>query len=176
MMAYADAPTTFSEPHLPVASDRYVDSVANMALSSNPGAYDLFPGQPRRKWLLPAAFGLAGVFAMVAVIAIFIAFRSSGPKTAARAAPPAPVVTVEDQGEIPPPEPVTTTAAETTKAAADTKPVENKPEPPAAPPPQSPPPVVARTPSPPSTNPSPQTPPRTTPSAKPSRKDVYRPF
>jgi serine/threonine-protein kinase len=184
MRAYGDAPTTYSEPQIPVGppsshrqvpnSDRRIDSVANMALSSNPGAYDLFP---RKKWLVP--FAIASTLALVGMtlIALFFAFRTSGPVqvASAKSAPsavPAPttapttaptatlspadsaVIALDDIEPMPPPS-ATTAAAPTTTAAAPR---------PAG--------VTAVTPA------KPYQPSSSVPvtSKKPSRKDVYKPF
>ncbi|MBX3230133.1 MAG: protein kinase [Labilithrix sp.] len=169
MLSYDTSPTTYSEPMLPVNSDRYIDSVANMALSSNPGAYDL-PGVHRRRWLLPLAIGTSALLFTTTIGALVFAFRAPSPtgKVAAAAVSlqpeAAPAPTLEDRSIPPPPEPV---------AAAEPEPApEVKPEPPKpalATPPR------ASAPTTPSTTVAAPKPAAST--ARPaSRKDVYRPF
>jgi hypothetical protein len=96
MNVAADAPTEYTDRTLAItppssgripASDRRIDSVANMSLASNPGAYDLFPGLRRKKWLVP--FALASTLALVGmtVIALYFAFRTSGPTQVVSANP-----------------------------------------------------------------------------------------
>jgi len=89
-----------------------------MALSSNPGAYDLLPNG-RKRWLLPFAFASLALVGMT-LIAFYFAFRTSGPvqvvsATPAPSAVPAPpvastatltpadtaVIALDDVGEIP---------------------------------------------------------------------------
>ena len=176
----ADQPTTYSDAQIPISSgqhvppsDRRIDSVANMALSSNPGAYDL-PGHRRRRWLLPVALGTSAVLFMTTVIALFVAFRASAPvttptKTASaleERAEPAPAF--DDRGAIPPPEPIASAAAEPAPVASTeielpatpsaSKPVAAPAKPVAAP-------LPLRAPTVPSTPPK-----------KPSRKDIYQPY
>lgn len=90
----ADAPTQFSDAAIPIPgsqpvpnSDRRIDSVANMALSSNPGAYDLFPNLSRRRFILPFAIASSLALVGMTIIALYFAFRTSGPVQVASANP-----------------------------------------------------------------------------------------
>jgi serine/threonine-protein kinase len=144
MRAAADMPTTFSDSapiSSPISSsnplskatplsDRHIDSVANMALSSNPGAYDLVS---KRKWVLPLAIGSSLALIGMTVVALLLAFRSPAPVQVVSATP-GPSITVSEVAttaatvdgpkpadtagtiEIPDPEPAPNTATPATTA------------------------------------------------------------
>lgn len=179
-LAYADAPTTYSDPAIPLGrsqpnSDRRIDSVANMSLSSNPGGYDLFPS--RKKWLLPFAIASSLALVGMTIIALYFAFRTSGPVQVASASPgpsgvpttptaptatlsPADsaVIVLDDLPETPAPEAKTSPPGSPTTAPSPRSPViSTAPATPAKPyQPTSSAPVTAKKPG--------------------SRKDVYKPF
>lgn len=181
LRAYTDAPTTYSEPKMPIsgpissgqlkvptpASDRYIDSVANMALSSNPGAYDLFP---RKKWVLPVAMAITALCA-ITVTALFFAFRATAPVQVVSAS--SPTVTVAPPPPIPAPSPVETATAAPSDAVVEIE----EPATSATTANQAAAPTTAM-----ATPPAPvhvgATPPATTQTAAPkkSRKDLYKPF
>ena len=177
----ADQPTHYSDGAIPVSgpqpnSDRRIDSVANMSLSSNPGAYDLFPNA-RKKSLV--VFAIASSLALVGMtlIALYFAFRTSGPVQVASANPgPSAAAPTTPQTAAPSP---TLSPADSAVIVIDDIPA--TPEAPSKPETGTPAPVSPKAPvvSTPPTTAKPYQPSSSVPvtSKKPaSRKDVYRPF
>ena len=176
--AAMDATQYASDHQIPI-SDRRIDSVANMALSSNPGAYDLLPGG-RKRWLLPFAFASLALVGMT-LIALYFAFRTTGPVQVVSATP---ALSTNPAPPIPSATPTaaaTLTPADTAVIAIDDVPVELPATPATTEPPK---------PAPNATGPA--TAMAATAAAKPyqpsssvpitakkpagSRKDVYKPF
>ncbi|MBX3217604.1 MAG: serine/threonine protein kinase [Labilithrix sp.] len=151
---------------LPFARDEKSGELdANMALTSNPGAYDLDLLRPRRRWILPVAIGSTLLLLLTSGLAMILAVRTTTPSQAAvvSTAPP-----VDESPALPPPE--------AAPEPASTEPPPAVALPAVAPAASSAKPAVASK----SSAPGASTPGRpttkktsTTPA---SRKDLYRPF
>jgi eukaryotic-like serine/threonine-protein kinase len=152
----------------PVAKNIERTSETNMAITSNPGGYDLL--RPRRKWLLPIAIGSTTGLVFMSVLVLVLAVRTTPPSRAAGHATFTPAATLSSpphrsERAAPPSSVPETTNLEPKMASAIPDAAPNLPR-------------VAATASASSTASSIKPIGARAPSSKtpPSRRDVYRPF
>ncbi|MCW5832897.1 MAG: protein kinase [Labilithrix sp.] len=151
------APPSSRRSPLPFTRDEKSGELdANMALTSNPGAYDLDLVRPRRRWLVPVAIASTLLLVATSALVMMLAVRTTTPSQAAVAAAPPPGTT---SAALPPPEATTP---------------ETPPEPVVAVAPSASSARVVVTSKPPSGTTSAR--PTTKKATPTSRKDLYRPF